>query len=404
MCPISYKKIKINLIYHLFRNLEYLPLHPISNTAIKKPINMKLRIDYKHFILTALAVFSFSISFAGDHGHADEEKSYNPVPVILEHILDSHEWHLITTKDEHGHDHHVSVPLPVILIDGGLKVFMSSAFVHDEHNHSMYSAEIDGKTYYIEKHDEKGMPKGENIYFIENGEKVYPFDFSITKNVLSLFVGALLIFFIVMKIAKHYKTNGAVAPKGIASFLEPIVLLVRDDIAKQNISKYKYEKFMPYLLTIFFFIWLNNMLGLIPFIPGGANLTGNISVTLVLACMTLIMILLNGNKNYWEHVLWMPGVPAAVKIILTPIEIIGIFTKPFALMVRLFANITAGHIVVLSLVSLVFIFKNMAMGTVSVPFTLFISVLELLVAFLQAYVFTMLSALFIGAAVEEAHH
>jgi F-type H+-transporting ATPase subunit a len=207
-----------------------------------------------------------------------------------------------------------------------------------------------------------------------------------------------------MKIAKHYKTNGAVAPKGIASFLEPIVLLVRDDIAKQNISKYKYEKFMPYLLTIFFFIWLNNMLGLIPFIPGGANLTGNISVTLVLACMTLIMILLNGNKNYWEHVLWMPGVPAAVKIILTPIEIIGIFTKPFALMVRLFANITAGHIVVLSLVSLVFIFKNMAMGAVSVPFTLFISVLELLVAFLQAYVFTMLSALFIGAAVEEAHH
>ena len=204
--------------------------------------------------------------------------------------------------------------------------------------------------------------------------------------------------------AKHYKKNGAVAPKGLASFLEPIVVLVRDDIAKTNIDKHKYQKFVPFLLTIFFFIWLNNLLGLVPFIPGGANLTGNIAVTFVLAIIVLIMILINGNKHYWEHILWMPGVPAAVKIILTPIEIIGIFTKPFALMVRLFANITAGHIVVLSLISLIFVFENIGMAGVSVPFALFISVLELLVAFLQAYVFTMLSALFIGAAVEEAHH
>jgi F-type H+-transporting ATPase subunit a len=384
--------------------LEYLPLHPILSIEAQKPINMKLKYFYKQLILTALSVFSFSVLTAGGHeGHGAEEK-YNPVPVILEHILDSHEWHLYTTKDEHGHDHHVSIPLPVIIIDGGLKVFMSSAFHHDEHNHHLYSAEVDGKTYFIEKMDENGNVKGENIYFIENGEKVYPLDFSMTKNVVALLVGALLIFFIVMKIAKHYKTNGAVAPKGVASFFEPIVLLVRDDIAKQNIDKHKYQKFMPFLLTLFFFIWFNNLLGLIPFIPGGANLTGNISVTLVLAVITLIVILINGNKHYWEHILWMPGVPAAVKIILTPIEVIGILTKPFALMVRLFANITAGHIVVLSLVSLVFIFKNMAMGAVSVPFTLFISVLELLVAFLQAYVFTMLSALFIGAAVEEAHH
>jgi F-type H+-transporting ATPase subunit a len=388
----------------LLRKLEYLPLHPILSIEAQKPINMKLKYFHKQLILTVLSVFSFSVLTASSPAEHGEGEKYNPVPVILEHILDSHEWHLYTTKDEHGHEHHVSVPLPVILIDGGLKVFMSSTFHHDEHNHFLYSAEVDGKTYFIEKRDANGNVKGDNIYYIENGEKVYPLDFSITKNVLALIVGAVLIFFIVMKIAKHYKTNGAVAPKGVASFFEPIVLLVRDDIAKQNIDKHKYQKFMPFLLTLFFFIWFNNLLGLIPFIPGGANLTGNISVTLVLAVITLIVILINGNKHYWEHILWMPGVPAAVKIILTPIEVIGILTKPFALMVRLFANITAGHIVVLSLVSLVFIFKNMAMGAVSVPFTLFISVLELLVAFLQAYVFTMLSALFIGAAVEEAHH
>jgi F-type H+-transporting ATPase subunit a len=388
----------------LVRKLEYLPLHPILSIEAQKPINMKLKYFYKQLILTVLSVFSFSVLTAGGHDEHGTSEKYNPVPVILEHILDSHEWHLFTTKDEHGHDHHVSIPLPVILIDGGLKIFMSNAFHHDEQNHHLYTAEVDGKTYFIEKMDENGNVKGENIYFIENGEKVYPLDFSMTKNVVALFVGAFLIFFIVMKIAKHYKTNGAVAPKGVASFFEPIVLLVRDDIAKQNIDKHKYQKFMPFLLTLFFFIWFNNLLGLIPFIPGGANLTGNISVTLVLAVITLVVILINGNKHYWEHILWMPGVPAAVKIILTPIEVIGILTKPFALMVRLFANITAGHIVVLSLISLVFIFKNMAMGAVSVPFTLFISVLELLVAFLQAYVFTMLSALFIGAAVEEAHH
>lgn len=160
---------------------------------------------------------------------------------------------------------------------------------------------------------------------------------------------------------------------------------------------------MPYLLTVFFFIWFNNLLGLIPWI-GGANLTGNIAVTFVLAVFTMLVTNLNGNKEYWGHIFWMPGAPVPVKIMLIPIELVGIVIKPFALMVRLFANITAGHIVVLSLISLIFIFKNAALGAVSVPFALFISVLELLVAFLQAYVFTMLSALFIGTAVAEHEH
>jgi F-type H+-transporting ATPase subunit a len=231
-----------------------------------------------------------------------------------------------------------------------------------------------------------------------------PMDFSITKNVLSLFMGAILILLILLSVARYYKKNGAVAPKGIAKFLEPIIVMVRDDIAKANIDHHKYNKYVPYLLTVFFFIWLNNMLGLIPFLPGGANLTGNISVTLFLAVCTLLVTVFSGNKNYWGHIFWMPGVPVPMKFFMMPIELIGVLTKPFALMIRLFANITAGHIIVLALISIIFINKNVAWGGLSVPMALFISILELLVAFLQAFLFAMLSALFIGAAVEEAHH
>ena len=218
-----------------------------------------------------------------------------------------------------------------------------------------------------------------------------------------MLMSVVLILFVFLKTASHYSKNGAVAPKGIASFMEPLIVFVRDDIAKVNIGEKKYMKFMPYLLTVFFFIWFNNLLGLIPWI-GGANLTGNIAVTMVLAVFTLIITNINGNKGYWGHIFWMPGAPVPVKILLMPIELVGVLTKPFALMIRLFANITAGHIVVLSLLSLIFIFKSVGMSAVSVPFALFISVLELLVAFLQAYVFTMLSALFIGTAVADHEH
>ena len=207
-----------------------------------------------------------------------------------------------------------------------------------------------------------------------------------------------------LSVARFYRKNGAVAPKGAAKFLEPLIVMVRDDIAKANIGEHKYKKYVPYLLTAFFFILLNNLLGMVPILPGGANLTGNISVTLFLAMCTLVLTVFSGNKNYWRHIFATPGVPIPILIIMVPIEIVGIFTKPIALMIRLFANITAGHIIILALISLIFINKSIAWSALSVPMALFISILELLVAFLQAYLFSMLSALFIGAAVEEDHH
>jgi F-type H+-transporting ATPase subunit a len=231
-----------------------------------------------------------------------------------------------------------------------------------------------------------------------------PFDMSITKNVMSLFFGAIFILVIMSIVARFYKKNGPVAPKGLAKYLEVLVVMVRDNVAKENIGEKKYEKYVPYLLTVFFFIFFNNLLGMIPFLPGGANLTGNISVTLFLAFGTLLITLFSSNGNYWKHIFATPGVPVALLPIMIPIEIVGIFTKPFALMIRLFANMAAGHIIILALIGIIFINGNAAWGAMSVPMALFISVLELLVAFLQAFLFVMLSALFIGAAVEEAHH
>ena len=201
--------------------------------------------------------------------------------------------------------------------------------------------------------------------------------------------------------ANSYKKS--LVPTGVARFFEPVVLLIRDGIAIPNIGSKHYKKFMPFLLTIFFFIWLNNLIGLVSFFPGGANLTGNIAVTLVLSLFTLFTILLNANKDYWKHFFW-PPVPFLLKPIMIPLEIIGIFTKPFSLTMRLMANITAGHIMILSIISLIFIFKNAALGVVSVPLALFVSILELLVAALQAYIFTILSALYIGIAVAEHSH
>lgn len=325
-----------------------------------------------------------------------ENAKYDPIPVIMHHIADAHEWHFFEYNGE-GY----SMPLPIILwTDKGLVSFMSSEFHHDNSGHHA-----------VEKYGMRFIKFNEGIYQLKENAPiefdydttVKPIDLSITKNIFAMFMSVVLLLFVFFKTAGFYKNNGAVAPKGIASFMEPLIVFVRDDIAKVNIGEKKYMKFMPYLLTVFFFIWFNNMLGLIPWI-GGANLTGNIAVTMVLAMFTLIITNLNGNKAYWGHIFWMPGAPWPVKLLLAPIELVGVVTKPFALMIRLFANITAGHIVVLSLISLIFIFKNIGMAAVSVPFALFISVLELLVAFLQAYVFTMLSALFIGTAVAEHEH
>lgn len=361
---------------------------------------------FKTIFLVLLTGITFNTAWA--NGESNEKEEFNVGEMIMHHISDAHEWHLWG-----GHHDGKSIYLPVILLDGGLKTFSSSHFYHGQ---EVEVESGDKKVHYLLGEgpaagyilfEEKIYKVSGEISFkegeIETGAARVP-DFSITKNVLSLFFGATFILIILISVARFYKKNGSVAPRGIAKYLEVLIVMVQDDIAKANIGEHKYKKYVPYLLTIFFFIFLNNLLGLVPIIPGGANLTGNISVTLFLAVCTLLVTLFSANGNYWKHIFATPGVPIPLLLIMVPIEIVGIFTKPFALMVRLFANITAGHIIVLALISIIFINQNMAWGGLSVPMALFISVLELLVAFLQAFLFTMLSALFIGAAVEEAHH
>jgi F-type H+-transporting ATPase subunit a len=350
-------------------------------------------------LILATASIANSEQHTQDHSKS-QDKEFDPVSVIMHHISDAHYWHLYDRTDkETGELHPVSIPLPIILLhEGKLDVFMSSEFHHGE------STVKRGDREYIMYH---GV-----IYLAINGEIQYndlhqpmnvkPFDFSITKNVASLFFSAILLLVVFLSMARMYKKGNGI-PRGIQGFLEPIIMFIVDDIAKPNIGEHKYQKYLPYLLTVFFFIWFNNMLGLIPIIPGGANLTGNIAVTMTLAVFTLLITNFSGNKNYWKHVFATPGVPWWLSPIMIPVELIGIISKPFALMIRLFANITAGHIIVLSLISLIFVFKTALMGLVSVPFVLFIDILELLVAILQAYIFTLLSALFIGLAVQEHH-
>ncbi len=218
----------------------------------------------------------------------------------------------------------------------------------------------------------------------------------------AIFLSIIILVAVFGSVAGSYDANGVA--RGIGAFLEPIIVFVRDDIAIPNIGEKKYERYMPYLLTVFFFIWINNLLGLVPFFPGGSNVTGNISVTFVLAIITYLITTFSGNREYWGHIFWMPGVPVVMRPLLAVIELVGTLTKPFALMMRLFANIAAGHILILALISLIFMFKSAWLSTVSVPFVVFMSLLELLVAILQAYIFTLLSALFIGMAVAEHDH
>jgi F-type H+-transporting ATPase subunit a len=311
----------------------------------------------------------------------------------MEHIADSHEWHILTKKDSTS----VAIYLPVILYSKGkgLDIFSSKKLAHG-HIHNGYKLEEEGDLKgVIVNVDESGHPD----------EKSIPLDLSITKTVVGLLFSCIIGLILFLSMSRSYKKTGISHPKGIQSFLEPIILFVRDDIAISNIGKHRYEKYMPYLLTVFFFILINNLMGLIPFPPPfGANVTGNIAVTFVLAIFTFVITQFSGNKNYWRHTFATPGVPLWLLPVMIPVEIIGIFSKPFALMIRLFANITAGHIIVLSLVCLIFIFNSLAVAPVSILFVIFMDCLELLVAFLQAYVFTLLSALFISLAVQEEHH
>ncbi|NRF38836.1 F0F1 ATP synthase subunit A [Pedobacter foliorum] len=322
----------------------------------------------------------------GAHGAGHGEEKFEPTKVIMEHIADSHMWHLWG---------HLSIPLPVILYtpDAGLEFFSSGQFHHGEHDYA------GAKNTYRLVNDKIKIVGADGQVDEAASSKIL--DFSITKNVAAMFIAIAIILVIFISVAAAYKKRVGKAPKGLQSFVEPIILFVRDDIAKPNIG-HKHAKFMPYLLTVFFFIWINNVLGLIPIFPGGANVTGNISLTFVLSLFTMIIVNINGNKYYWKHI-FLPNVPFWLWPLMVVVEVVGVISKPFALMVRLFANITAGHIIVLSLISLIFIFKTLAIAPVSVAFVLFMDVLELLVAFLQAFIFTLLTALFIGMAVEEHH-
>jgi F-type H+-transporting ATPase subunit a len=291
--------------------------------------------------------------------------------------------------------------MPVILYDNGFKFFMSSDFKHGK------EIVIDNETYYRMNYDNNKIYKtnSDGLINISNEGKVLnekPLDFSITKNIATILLVSILMFFLFVSLAKSYRTNNGVS-KGIGRFFEPIILFIRDDIAIPNIGLKKYKNYMSFLLTVFFFVWFLNMLGLTPL---GVDVTCNIAVTFSLALLTFLITNLTANKNYWGHIFWMPGVPVAIKIVLAPIEFLGVFIKPFSLLIRLYANIQAGHIVLYSLIGLMFIFKAWIGSSLSFFLAFFIAIIEILVALLQAYIFTMLSALYFGFAVEdhsEAH-
>lgn len=344
------------------------------------------------------------ITFAQHEEHAVEGKKDLKTEIkedIKHHLQDSHDFHLFTDKST---ETHVGFPLPVILIDGGLHIFMSSAFHHDdaatlvvESNGKKYT-KFHGKIYNANPvADEHGSYVTVDADHHPTNAK--PLDFSITKNVFSIFAISLLLFWLVLKAANNYKKS--LVPSGAAKFFEPIIIFVRDEIAIPNIGEKHYKRFMSYLLTVFFFIWLVNLFGLTPL---GVNVTNSISVTFALAMMTFVITQFSAKAEYWKHIFWMPGVPVPMKILLAPIELLGVFIKPFALLIRLYANITAGHVVLMSLIGLMFIFKSWIGSPLSFGLALSLSLLELLVAALQAYIFTMLTALYFGSAVAEHEH
>jgi len=356
----------------------------------------------KVILLSFALLFTANIMFSQhgeNHETEEHEEKFNPGEMIMGHVGDEYGWHITTIGENH-----ITIPLPIILYSehSGFHVFMSSKF---HHGHEAYNN--------FKIASGKDNPYNKKVVELVDKKEVRPYDISITKNTLSLFISIALLLWILLSVAKAYTRRKGQAPKGIQSFVEPLIIFIRDDIAKASLGEKKYMKFTPYLLSIFFFIFLNNLLGLVPIFPGGANLTGNIAITMVLAIFTFIITTVNGNKNYWVHMVNTPGVPWWLKfpVPLMPfVEILGMFIKPFVLMVRLFANILAGHIVALGFFALIFIF-GAAYGAIggyggavfSVLFTIFLSMLELLVAFIQAYVFTLLSALYFGMATEEHH-
>jgi F-type H+-transporting ATPase subunit a len=317
------------------------------------------------------------------------ENKFDAKEVIFGHVLDAHEFHFFSYKGKDGKEHHATIPLPIILYSSqkGLSVFSSSRF---EHGHASY----DGYKLV-----------GNDIVPVDKNVKVY--DLSLTRNVVQMFIALALLVLIMSSIAKKYRTGKGVttAPSGFQNAIEPIITFVRDEVARPNLGP-GYRKYMPYLLTVFFFILINNILGLI---PGAANVTGNIAFTMILGVISFIVILISSNKHFWGHI-FNPPVPIWVKPILVLVEFLSIFTKPFSLIIRLFANMLAGHIIIICLISLIFIFGGLSRGVgwgfspISISFTVFIYFIEILVAFLQAYIFTNLTAVFIGQSMEGSHH
>jgi len=364
-----------------------------------------LRVAFLAVLLSTISIGAFAVDHQHEHNsdthntHETHEHSLSlkeEIKLEIEHhLMDSHEFHI--WKD-------IAFYLPVIIWNNGLDVFSSSEFYHNPihlgpHDHAYTAKGTNGN--YILYHGKIYSDAGEGLVMGDEHKVLNAkvLDFSITKNVFSILFISTLIFLIFYKTAKNYKSSSV--PKGITGFMEPLVLFVRDEIAIPNIGEKKYKKYMSFLLTVFFFIWIVNLFGMTPL---GINVTNNIAVTFALAIMTFFIVQFSGNKEYWGHIFWMPGVPVIMKIAFIPIELLGLVIKPFSLMIRLFANMTAGHIVVMSLIGLLYIFNNWFARGAFLGLTLFLSVIELLVAFLQAYIFAMLSALYIGAAVAEHEH
>ncbi|MBL7893074.1 MAG: F0F1 ATP synthase subunit A [Bacteroidia bacterium] len=351
-------------------------------------------------LLTTICAFVFSLAF-GNTEEIAKEKKFNPGELIMDHIGDAHDWHLWGEGDNA-----TSIPLPVIIYsrERGLDLFLSSNFHHGHKTYKGYKLE---HNHVLAVNETEAVDAHEATVNEDLTKSLW--DISITKNVVTLLFSCIFMLWLFISVAKAYVANKSSAPKGKQSFVEPLITFIRDEVAKPSIGP-KYEKYLPYLLTVFFFILINNLLGLIPIFPGGTNLTGNIAITMTLAVISLIVIVITANRNYWRHIFAMPGIPIGILVILTPIEILGFVLRPFVLMIRLFANITAGHIIALSFYSLIFIFGEMNAGlgygvsVLSIAFTVFMGFLELLVAFLQAYVFTLLSAMYFGSAIEEHHH
>lgn len=349
-----------------------------------------------------------ALATADNHNHESEvveevEEKLDAGALILDHIMDSYEWHICTWKGKH-----ISINLPIIVLSEGELYVFSSKHLHHGHEYvtlDRYGEEVRFKI------PDSGKYEGKVVRFSSDDFLTRPLDFSITKTVFGLFVSCALLVIIFLLVAKSYRQRGVKAPKGIQALIEPLVIYVRDEIAKPNIGK-NYEKYLPYLLTVFFFIIFNNILGLIPIFPFGANVTGNIAVTAVLALFTFFITNLTGKRHYYQDIFNTPGVPWWLKFplpLMPIIEVVGCFIKPFVLAIRLFANITAGHIIVLGFITMIFILGEMsamagaAGSVVALLLAVFVDCLELLVAFIQAYVFTLLSALYFGAAAKEGH-